>query len=124
MIKHAGNNAVHGVKKAVEQRAVFDKKCPEIFIYSKNTMTMLSMNQFKGHTGSALHGIFVSTGRTEPAVTTERNKFKFATVWTGIHGAAEGRVTAVDHFINIFHLRISGMESIFDFFIMICKDLL
>ena len=29
----------------------------------------------KGHTGSAFHGILVSTGRTKTTVTAERNKF-------------------------------------------------
>lgn len=42
----------------------------------------------------------------------------------GIHGTAEGRITAVDHFINVFHFRFSGMEGIFNFFIIVGKNLL
>ena len=30
--------------------------------------------------------------------------------------------TAVDHLIDIFHLSISGMKSIFNFFIIVGKD--
>lgn len=41
-----------------------------------------------------------------------------------IHGTAEGRIPAVDDFIDIFHLRISGMKSIFYFFVVVCKNLL
>ena len=42
----------------------------------------------------------------------------------GIHGTAEGRITAVDHFINVFHFRFSGMEGIFNFFIIVGKNFL
>ena len=122
MIKHTGDNAVHSVKKAVEQRVVFEKKGSEIFIDGKNTMTMSDMNQFEGHTGSAFHGIFVATGRAKTAVAAKGDEFKLTAMGAGIHGTAEGRVTTVDHLINIFHLRISGMKSIFNFLIIISKD--
>lgn len=122
LIKHTGDNAVHSVKKAVEQRVVFEKKGSEIFIDGKNTMTMSDMNQFEGHTGSAFHGIFVATGRAKTAVAAKGDEFKLTAMGAGIHGTAEGRVTTVDHLINIFHLRISGMKSIFNFLIIISKD--
>ena len=82
------------------------------------------MNQLEGHTGSALHGILISTGSAETAVTAKRNKFKFPTMRTAIHGAAERRITTVYHFVNVFHLGFSGMKGIFNFFIIVVKDFL
>ena len=52
----------------------------------------------------------------------ERNEFEVPAVRTTVHGTAKRRITAVDHLINIFHLSFSGMKSIFNFFIMVCKD--
>ena len=39
-----------------------------------------------------------------------------------IHSATKRRITTVDHFFDIFHLRRSGMKSIFDFLIIVCKN--
>ena len=89
-MKHTGNNTVNRVTKAVEKRAVIEKKLPEIFINGKNTMTMLNVYQFKGHTGSAFHGIFISAGGTKAAVAAERNEFKLSTMGAGIHGTTKG----------------------------------
>ena len=95
---------------------------------------MPDIKQFKGHTGSAFHGILISTSRTKATgilistsrtkatVTTKGNKLKFSTMRTGIHGTAERRITTVYYFIDIFHLSISGMEGIFYFLIIIGKD--
>ena len=66
-------------------------------------MTMGNVDQFKGHRGSALHGIKVSTGGTETAVAAERNEIELAAVGTAIHGTAKGRIAAVDHFIHVFN---------------------
>ena len=96
----------------------------KIFIDGKNAMAVLNMNQLKGHTGSAFHGIFIAAGRTEAAVTAERNKFKLPTVRTSVHGTTERGIPTVDHLINIFHLSISGMKRIFNFFIIVDKDIL
>ena len=112
------------MEEAVKKRAVFKKKTTQIFIDSEDTMSVWNIDKFEGHTGSAFQGIFISTSRTETAVAAERNKFKFATMRAGIHGTAKRRITTVDHLIDIFHLRISGMESIFDFFIIVRKDFL
>lgn len=65
-------------------------------------MAMGNVDQLKGHRGSALHGIKVSTGRTETAVAAERNKFQLAAVGTAIHDPAKGRIAAVDHFVHVF----------------------
>jgi hypothetical protein len=112
------------MEKTVEQSSVFQKKFTEIFIDRENTMTVLNIDQFEGHTGSAFHGIFVTAGGAKTAVTTERDEFKFTTVWTAIHGTAERGITTVDHFFDIFHLSFSGMKSIFYFFIIVGKNFL
>jgi hypothetical protein len=87
-------------------------------------MAMCDINQFKGHTGSAFHGIFVAAGRAETAMTAERNKFKISAVRTAVHGTTERWITAMNHLIDIFHLSFSGMKSIFNFFIIVSKNLL
>ena len=85
-------------------------------------MTVLDTDKFERYTCGAFHSIFVPTGRTKAAVTAKRNKLEITAVGAGVHGAAKRRITAVDHLINIFHLSFSGMKSIFNFFIMVCKD--
>ena len=112
------------MKETVKQSTVFQEKVTKVFINNKNTMAVLDINKFKRHGSSAFHGILVSAGRAETAVTTERNKLEISAVDTAIHGTTIRRITTVDHLIDIFHLSRSGMKSIFEFFIMICKDLL
>ena len=112
------------MKKAVKQGAVIEKEFPEIFVNGKDTMAVWDIYQFEGHSGSAFHGILGTAGRAETAVASERNKFKFSTMGTAIHGTAEGRIATVDHFIDVFHLRISGMKGIFNFFIIVGKNFL
>ena len=112
------------MKEAVQERTVLKKKGSEIFINGKNAMAVLDIDELKRHTGGAFHSIFISAGRTKAAVTAKRNKLEVTTVWTIVHGTAKRRITTVDHLIDIFHLSFSGMESIYDFFIMVCKDFL
>ena len=83
---------------------------------------MPDIKELKGHTGSTFHGIFIAAGGTETAMAAKRDKFKFSTMGAGVHGAAERRISTVDHLIDIFHLGISGMKSIFNFFIIVGKD--
>ena len=112
------------MKKTVEKGTVMEKKIPEIFINGKHAMAMRDINQFKGHTGSAIHGILISAGSAKTAVTAKRNKFEFPTMRAAVHGTAERRITTVYHFINIFHLSFSGMKGIFYFLIIVGKDFL
>jgi hypothetical protein len=97
------------MKKAVEEGTVIEEKIPELLINCKNTVAMTDIYQFKGHTGSAFHGIFIATGGAETAFTAERDKLKLSAVWTAIHGATKGGIAAVDHFFNIFDDRVTGM---------------
>jgi len=57
-------------------------------------------------------------------MTTEGNKFKITAVRTGIHSPAKGRITTVDQFVNVVHFAVPGMEGIFNFFIIVGKDIL
>jgi len=97
------------MKETVKQGTVIQKKVPELFIDCKNAVAMTDIYQFKGHTGSAFHGIFVAAGGAETAFAAERDKLKLSAVWTAIHGATKGGIAAVDHFFNIFDDRVTGM---------------
>ena len=66
--------------------------------------------------------LFVSAGRAKTAFTAKGNKFKIATVRTAIHGTTVGRVTTMDHLVDIFNDSRTGMELVNDVFIIISKD--
>lgn len=87
-------------------------------------MAMLNVDEFESHRSGAFHAVFVSTRRAKPTVTVERDIFKVATMGAMIHGTAKGRIPTMDHLFDIFHFGVSGMESIFYFFIMVCKNFL
>ena len=70
-----GNNTVNGMKKTVKESPVIEEEFPKVFINGENTMAVCDIDQFKGHRCSTLHGIEISAGRAEAAMTAERNKF-------------------------------------------------
>ena len=53
--------------------------------------------------------VLVAAGRTEAAVTTKRYELEVTAVRATVHGTTIGGVTAVDHLINVFDYRRSGM---------------
>ena len=57
-------------------------------------------------------------------MTAERDEFKVPAMWTAVHSPTKSRITTVDHFIYIDQLCGTGMERVFDFFIMITKNFL
>ena len=120
--KHAGNNTVDSVEEAVEQCPVIKEEPAEVFVNGKDTMPVDNVYQLEGHGGGTLHGVEVSAGRAEAAVAPEGDKFQFAAFGAAEHCPAKGGIATVDHFIDIFHLSFSGMESIYNFFIMVCKN--
>ena len=73
------------MKETVKERAILQEKITEGGINGKNAMTVSDINELKGHRGSAIHGIFITAGRAETAVTAERNKLKISAVGTAIH---------------------------------------
>ena len=100
------------MEEAVEEGTVFEKERPEILIDSEDTMPVGDIDKLKGHRGSAFHGILVTAGGTETAVASKRDKLKFSTFGTAVHGTTVGRVTTVDHLIHVFNDRIAWMENI------------
>lgn len=62
------------MEEAVKKFTVIKEKFAEIFINRKNTMPVGNVDQFKGHSGSAPHGIKISAGGAETAVAAEGNK--------------------------------------------------
>ncbi len=57
-------------------------------------------------------------------MTTKWNEFEITTIWTAVHGATIGRISAVEHLIDVFHFSFAGMKSILNFFIMIEEQIL
>ena len=112
------------MEETVKQGAIIEKERSEIIIDGKNAVAVRNIYQFKGHTGSAFHGIFVAAGRAETTVTAERDKLKFTAVGAAVHCATERGIATVDHLIDIFYLGFSGMKSIFNFFIIVGKNFL
>ena len=74
LIKHMGDNIVYSMEETIKQCPVIKEKLPEIFVDGENTMPVGDIDQFKGHGGSASHGIEISTGKTETAMVAERDK--------------------------------------------------
>lgn len=110
--KHAGNNTAYGMEKAVKQGAVVQEKLPEALVNGKDAVPVGDIEEFEGHRGSALHGVFIAAGRAETAVAAEGDKFKFPTGRAAVHGAAEGRVPTMDHLADVFDDGRAGMEFI------------
>ena len=120
--EHMGKNAGNRMKKTMKQGSVLKEKITEIFVNGEDTVPVWDINQFKRHGGSTIHRILVTAGGAETTVAAKRNELKFSTVSASIHSTTKRRITTVDHFFDIFHLRRSGMKSIFNFFIIVCKD--
>ena len=78
--KHAGNNAVDSVEKAVEQRPVVKEEAAEVFVNGKNTMPVDNVYQLEGHGGGTPHGIKIPAGRAEAAVATKRDKLRVSEI--------------------------------------------
>ncbi len=124
LIKKAADNTGNSMKEAVKEIAVIKEKRAQKFINGKYTMTVRDMKQFKRHFSCSFHSIFRATGGTKAALTAERNEFKFPTVRAGIHSPTVRWITTVDHFIDVLHFAATWMEGIFDFFIIVCENLL
>ena len=119
-----GDNHIDSLKEAVEQRTIFQEEWPKPLINGKNAMTVRGFDQLERHGGGTFGGIRDTASWTKPAVAAEWNKLGVAAFRTGIKGAAEGRITAMDHLLDVVHLNITGMTGIFNFFVMIPEDLL
>ena len=124
VIKHTQDDTVNGMKEAVKKATVLQKKVTQVLIYSKNAVSVLDINELERHLGSPVHGIFITTGRTETAVASERDKFEITTVGTAKHGATKRGIAAMDHFLDIFELAFTWVKGIFNFVIIIIENFL
>ena len=97
------------MEEAVKEGTVTQKKLPELLINREDAMAVDDIYELKGHRSSALHGVEITTGRAEAAVTAERDKFQLAAVGTAVHGTAENGITTVDHFIYVVNNRLTWM---------------
>lgn len=111
-VKHAKYNTADGRKQTIKEVTVFKKKRTEFFCDSKNTVTVLNIDDFKRHRGSTVYGIFVSAGRAKPAMATKRNKLKIAAFGATVHGSTIRRVTTIKHLLDIFDNRLTRMQDI------------
>ena len=112
------------MKQAVKKRAVIEKENTKIFINGENTVPVLDVNEFTCHGSSTIHRILIAAGRTEAAVTAERNELELSAVRAAVEGSTVRRIATMDHLVNVSHLSWSGMKSIFDYFIIVCKNFL
>ena len=69
-------------------------------------MTVCAVKKLKGHTGRTFLGILHTASGAEAAFAAEGNKFHVVASGADIHGTAKRRIATIQHFINIFHLRI------------------
>lgn len=82
---------------------------PKFRVNRKDTVSVLYIDYLKRHRGSAVYGIFGSTGWIKSAVAPKRRELKSAAGSASIHDSAEGRGTTVNHAVNIFDDRAAGM---------------
>ena len=99
------------MKERVKERAILQEKITEGRINGKNAMTVSDINELKGHRGSAVNGIHVSTGRAKATMTTKRNEFPFVAVRTVVRGADIRRIATMHHFIYIFNNGFARMQG-------------
>lgn len=95
------------------------KKMAKGFVDGEDKMPVSALNQFEGHGSRPVVGIFSATGRAKFGMAAERNKLESTAMGAAIHGSAIRRVTAVDHFFNVFHDNRSGLQVVFNNFIIV-----
>lgn len=93
----------------------------ELFIHGKDEMPVCAPEQFKGHSGSPVIGVFCAAGGTEFGVAAERYEFESAALGAAVHGAAIRGVAAVDDLFDVFHDDRPWIYIVCNGFIMICK---
>ena len=124
LVEKGEDDAADCLEKAVKEGAVVQEERAEVFINGKNKVPVRAVNEYGGHFSRTVNAVFITAGGAKPGMAAERDKLKFTAVGASIHGTAIRRVPAVNHFINVFHNNRTGMKDIFNFFIMIFKNLL
>lgn len=119
LAEHTKNDITNRIKETVKKRTISSKENTEFFGNGKHTMSVDTLNEFKGHGSCAMNGIKSATRRTETAFTAEWDKLKRTTRRTPAHSTAERRIAAKNHFFNIFESGGAELECVLDFFVMI-----
>lgn len=119
--EHAKNDTANSGKEDAEKRPVREKEGTQLLGNGKDTVPVDHIEDLKGHGSGTVDGIFISAGRAEPAVTTERNKLVLPTV-TGVHCTTKRRVTTMKHSLDVVNNRLPGMQQVNHFFIMVIKN--
>lgn len=101
---------------------ILKKKDTEFLRDCKDTMSVVAGNEFTGHAKSALLVIRVAAGRTEPAFTGKRNKFKVTAMRTAKESAPERRVMAMDHPVDVMQNILARADDILDIFNVVRKN--
>ena len=120
-MEHAENDTADSTEETVQKGTIRKKEGAKLFCESKDTVTVLHIDDLEGHLCCAIDRIHVSTSGAEAAMTPERNKLQMSAVTAAIHSPAKGRVTTVDHLIHVFNSRRSWMQCIEHFFKMITE---
>jgi hypothetical protein len=123
-MKHTEYHTANRRKQTSKESTVLQEKRTQLLSNGKDAMPMCTVDNLKRHGRSPVDGIFVSTGGTETAMAAEWHKLKSTTFRTTIHGTAISRITTVNHFINIIYDRLTRMQYVQHFFIMIFKNIL
>lgn len=103
LMEHTKNNTANSRKETVQKGSVGKEEVPEFFGDGKDTVSVSTVDEFKGHGGSARNGIFVAAGGAKAAVAAERTKLKEAASRAGVKSAAKGGVATAQHFINVLN---------------------
>lgn len=94
----------------------------QFFRNSKDAVPVCTPDNLKRHGSGTVNRVLVAAGGTETAFASEGNEFILTAGTAAIHSTTKGRVTTVEHTVNVFHDSGSGVCSIKYFFIMISDD--
>ena len=119
-----GHDIADSLEKAVQEGAVFQEEMPELLINGKDAVAVAAPQELEGHGRRTFLAVLYATGGAEAALAAERDELHLPALGAGIHGSAEGRVTAVYHLFDVLHFNGSGMEGILNYFVVVFKNLL
>lgn len=85
---------------------------------------MRTTNQLERHSGGTFYRVKSATGGTEATVIAERYKLGVSAFATAVKSTAKGWISAMDHLRNVFHFHVLWMTGVFDYFVMIAKNVL
>lgn len=102
------NDIRNSFKEAVKEVTVIKEKLTEGLVNGEDKVPMGTIDEFEGHSGRPVRGIFGAAGRAKFRVAAERDKFKVAAGRAPIHNTTIRGVTAAYDFINVFHDNRSG----------------